>query len=169
MFAPCMQSIHLQVLKMFIWRNTTWFEELWCAVVHHWRVMDRTPPPLPPPPPLPQTKPLSCCYTWNLKVDGRQMRIHVSQSRFFFFFSPTLPKESIFFQRSSLIHIHKRAERANKSAEFCKFCGYSCMDGFALVWTRWCHLWLLLLRGCIYKKSRVKQCYRVISTKGVQE
>lgn len=50
MFAPCMQSIHLQVLKMFIWRNTTWFEELWCAVVHHWRVMDRTPPPLPPHP-----------------------------------------------------------------------------------------------------------------------
>lgn len=58
---------------------------------------------------------------------------------------------------------------ANKSAEFCKFCGCSCMNGFPLDWTRWCHLWLLLLCGCIYKRSRVKQCYRVISTKGVQE
>lgn len=96
------------------------------------------------------------------------LKTNVSQSRFFFFF-PTLPKECIFFQRGSLIHIHKRAERANKSAEFREFCGCSCMDGFPLDWARWCHLWLLLLRGCIYKRSRMKQCYRVISTKGVQE
>lgn len=64
---------------MFLWRDTTPFQQLWSAVVHYWRVMDRNPR-------ASTAKPLPRYYTWNLKVDWRQMHIHVFQSFFFPFF-----------------------------------------------------------------------------------
>lgn len=71
-----------------------------------------------------------------------------------------------YFLLSSIIHIHKQAERADKSAEFCEFCGCSCMDGFSLDCTHWCYLCQSQppLRGCIHTK-KVKQCYSAISRK----